>query len=77
MCRAVSRFFAPSIGVDEDFVTGSVHCALGPYWSATLRKSELLAYQALRRGGEIGVRVAEDRITLLGSAITVMSGRLE
>jgi len=30
----VSRFFAPGAGVDEDPVTGSAHCALGPYWAA-------------------------------------------
>ncbi|HKC29044.1 MAG TPA: PhzF family phenazine biosynthesis protein, partial [Jatrophihabitans sp.] len=29
----VSRFFAPRVGVDEDPVTGSAHCKLGPYWS--------------------------------------------
>ena len=28
----VSRFFAPAAGVNEDPVTGSAHCALGPYW---------------------------------------------
>ena len=39
----VSRFFAPPIGVDEDAVTGSAHCALGPYWAAKLGKLELSA----------------------------------
>ena len=47
----VSRFFAPGAGVDEDPVTGSAHCALGPYWMKRLGKAEFIAYQASRRGG--------------------------
>ena len=30
----MSRFFAPSVGIDEDPVTGSAHCTLAPWWSA-------------------------------------------
>ena len=26
----VSRFFSPGVGIDEDPVTGSAHCCLGP-----------------------------------------------
>src|SRR5881396_3733332 len=51
----VSRFFAPRSGVPEDPVTGSAHCALGPYWSERLKKKELLAYQASARGGVLRV----------------------
>ncbi len=32
----VSRFFAPQVGVPEDPVTGSAHCALTPYWAGQL-----------------------------------------
>ncbi|MBI1961944.1 MAG: PhzF family phenazine biosynthesis protein, partial [Candidatus Rokubacteria bacterium] len=32
----VSRFFAPGSGIAEDPVTGSSHCALGPFWGARL-----------------------------------------
>ena len=49
----VSRFFAPGSGIDEDPVTGSAHCALGPYWMAQLGKSEFTAYQASARGGVV------------------------
>ncbi|MGG0409183.1 PhzF family phenazine biosynthesis protein [Peribacillus simplex] len=28
---SVSRFFPPAQGLDEDHVTGSAHCCLGPY----------------------------------------------
>ncbi|MBN1273504.1 MAG: PhzF family phenazine biosynthesis protein [Candidatus Aminicenantes bacterium] len=68
----VSRFFAPGAGVDEDPVTGSAHCCLGPYWSQRLGKSELTAYQASARGGVIRVRVAEARVYLGGKAVTVL-----
>lgn len=67
----VSRFFAPGVGIDEDPVTGSAHCTLGPYWAEKLGKTELSAYQASQRGGEVGIVVDGDRIKLTGQAITV------
>ena len=72
----VSRFFARAVGIDEDPVTGSAHCCLGPYWSRRLGKMELVAYQASERGGVVRVRVATDRICLGGRAITVLRGEL-
>jgi PhzF family phenazine biosynthesis protein len=72
----VSRFFAPASGVPEDPVTGSAHCALGPFWGARLGKTELRAYQASARGGVVGVRLAGDRVHLLGQAVTVLRGEL-
>ncbi len=68
----VSRFFAPAVGVNEDPVTGSAHCCLGPYWSKKLRKPDLVAYQASKRGGEVGLKIQGDRVKLLGKAVTVM-----
>ncbi|MGA2771920.1 MAG: PhzF family phenazine biosynthesis protein [Bryobacteraceae bacterium] len=72
----VSRFFAPAAGVDEDPVTGSAHCALGPYWAERLGKSEFTAYQASARGGVVRVRLNGDRVILGGQAVTVMRGEL-
>ncbi len=72
-----SRFFAPACGVAEDPVTGSAHCALGPYWAKRLEKSEFLAYQASSRGGEVGVRVRENRVELVGRAVAVSRVVLE
>jgi PhzF family phenazine biosynthesis protein len=72
----VSRFFAPQSGVPEDPVTGSAHCALTPYWSAKLGKTELVAYQASPRGGELRVRLDGDRVRLGGQAVTVLRGEL-
>ncbi len=72
----VSRFFAPGAGVDEDPVTGSAHCCLAPYWGARLGKTEMLAYQASPRGGEVRVRLVGDRVHLGGQAVTVLRGEL-
>ena len=72
----VSRFFAPAAGVDEDPVTGSAHCALGPFWAERLGKDDLVGYQASARGGLVGVRVGGDRVLLAGQAVTVLRGQL-
>jgi len=72
----VSRFFAPAAGVDEDPVTGSAHCCLGPYWSAKLGRNPLVAYQASARGGVVRVETAGESVTLGGQAVTVIRGEL-
>jgi PhzF family phenazine biosynthesis protein len=72
----VSRFFAPGAGIDEDPVTGSAHCVLGPYWAKHLGKTEFLAFQASQRGGVVKVRLEGDRVKLGGQAVTVMRGEL-
>lgn len=72
----VSRFFAPRMGINEDPVTGSAHCCLGPYWAKKLGRSEMVAYQASPRGGVVGVRVDGERVHLQGEAVTVMRGTL-
>lgn len=73
----VSRFFAPAVGVNEDPVTGSAHCCLGPYWAQRLGKNCLTAYQASSRGGVVKVQVVQDRVILSGQAVTVMRGELD
>jgi len=72
----VSRFFAPAVAVPEDPVTGSAHSCLGPFWSARLGKTEMMAYQASARGGVVRVRMNGDRVLLGGQAITVLRGEL-
>jgi len=72
----VSRFFGPRVGVPEDPVTGSAHCALGPYWADKLGKTSLVGYQASSRGGIVRVTVAGDRVFLGGQAVTVLRGEL-
>ena len=72
----VSRFFAPRAGVPEDPVTGSAHCALTPFWSERLQRTDMTAYQASPRGGVIRVRLAGDRVMIAGQAVTVLRGEL-
>ncbi|MEW6528149.1 MAG: PhzF family phenazine biosynthesis protein [Spirochaetota bacterium] len=72
----VSRFFAPGLGVNEDPVTGSAHCCLGPYWQQKLQKSTFTAYQASERGGVLKVEVGDDRVYIGGKAVTVLSGHI-
>jgi PhzF family phenazine biosynthesis protein len=71
----VSRYFAPASGVNEDPVTGSAHCALGPYWQSKLGKADFTAYQASERGGTVKLSVQGERVLLQGQA--VMMGRCE
>jgi predicted PhzF superfamily epimerase YddE/YHI9 len=73
----ISRFFAPSAGVDEDPVTGSAHCALAPYWAQRLGRNALTGFQASARGGTVRVEVQGDRVQLGGKAVTVVKGTLE
>ena len=72
----LSRFFGPAVGVDEDPVTGSAHCCLGPFWSERLGKTKMTAYQASDRGGVVHIRVADERVYLAGNAVTVLRGEL-
>lgn len=71
----VSRFFAPGSGVVEDPVTGSAHCALGPYWANKLGKNDFVGYQASERGGTVKVSVVGNRAILKGQA--VLMSRIE
>ena len=72
----VSRFFGPAVGVDEDPVTGSAHCALAPFWAERFGKAELFARQVSARGGNVRVALSGDRVRLSGQAVTVLRGEL-
>lgn len=72
----VSRFFGPAVAVDEDPVTGSAHCALGPWWAERLGRTTLMGYQASARGGVVRVELRDGRVRLLGQAVTVLRGAL-
>ncbi len=72
----VSRFFAPRLGVPEDPVTGSAHCALAPYWAGRLGRHRLSARQVSKRGGRILCELKDDRVLLSGTAITFMEAEI-
>ncbi|MBB4640443.1 PhzF family phenazine biosynthesis protein [Rhizorhapis suberifaciens] len=70
----VSRVFAPGAGINEDPVTGSVHCLLTPYWTDRLERDNFTAYQASARGGYVDCRLAGERAILGGQCVTIIEG---
>ncbi len=73
----VSRYFWPANGGDEDPVTGSIHAGLAPYWAAQLGKTELLAYQASKRGGVLRCQLQQDRVLVSGQAVMYLQGQIQ
>ena len=69
----VSRFFHIADG-SEDQVTGSAHCALGPYWIARLRRQPLTGRQLSARGGLVRVALDGDDVLLGGEALVMAEG---
>ena len=72
----VSRFFAPSLGIDEDPVTGAAHCLLTPYWSERLGKKELSARQISSRAGVLECVDCGNRVRLRGRAVFFLDGQI-
>lgn len=72
----VSRYFAPAKGIDEDPVTGGAHCMITPYWARRLGRTDLQAFQASPRGGEIDCRLRGDRVELRGGCVFYMTGEV-
>lgn len=72
----VSRFFAPSIGVPEDPVTGSAHCALVPYWFGKTEQRSFHARQISARGGELFCEYLGGRVTIAGNARLYLEGSI-
>lgn len=73
----VSRYFAPRLGVPEDPVTGSAHCALVPYWAARLDRTRLEARQLSARGGALRCELRGDRVRIGGQAVSYLDGVIE
>ncbi|MEP6616456.1 MAG: PhzF family phenazine biosynthesis protein [Ginsengibacter sp.] len=72
----VSRFFAPTVGIDEDPVTGSAHSQLIPFWSEKLNKHSLTALQLSSRGGQLFCEQAGDRVKISGQCVFYMTGEI-
>lgn len=73
----VSRFFAPTAGINEDPVTGSAHSQLIPYWSEILGKNEMNALQLSNRGGKLYCKqLNEERVIIGGECIFYMKGEI-
>ncbi|MCX6334881.1 MAG: PhzF family phenazine biosynthesis isomerase [Bacteroidia bacterium] len=70
------RCFAPALGIDEDPVTGSAHCALVPFWHNKTGRSEFVSHQVSKRGGVLKVALKGDRVEISGQAKTIINGQL-
>src|ERR1700733_7054729 len=73
----VCRFFAPSIGINEDPATGSIHCTLAPYWAERLGKETFRAQQLSARGGCVQCTLGSDRVKIAGKAHLYLHGTIE
>lgn len=70
------RCFAPALGIDEDPVTGSAHCALVPFWNMKTGKKDFTSHQVSKRSGILKVSLKGDRVEISGQAITISKGEL-
>ena len=74
----VYRFFAPKLGVDEDFITGSACKSLAPFWAKVLGKNRLESAQLSPRGSDISCELIEDetKVAITGKATLYMKGEI-
>ncbi|AXO16854.1 PhzF family phenazine biosynthesis protein [Thalassospira indica] len=72
----VSRYFLPALGINEDPVTGYMHCVVGPYWAENLGKADVVGYQASARGGVVVCKIDGDRVHLKGEAFQYLKGEI-
>jgi len=72
----VVRCFVPDLGIGEDPVTGSAHCALVPFWNMKTGKTWFKSFQASKRTGELELRLVNNRVEIAGEAVTVMRAEL-
>lgn len=70
------RCFAPALGINEDPVTGSAHCALAPFWKSKTGKSYMVSHQVSDREGILKVEIIGDRVEVSGQAKTILKGEL-
>jgi len=73
----VSRFFAPTAGIDEDPVTGSAHSQLIPFWSEKLGKDKMKAKQLSKRGGDVYCEQRGDRVIMGGTCVFFLEGEIK
>jgi len=70
------RCFAPALGIDEDPVTGSAHCALVPFWYSRTGKKEFVSHQVSKRSGILRVSLKSDRVEISGQAVTILRAEM-
>jgi len=70
------RCFAPALGINEDPVTGSAHCALVPFWAEKTGKSDFISHQVSKREGILKVSLKGRRVEISGQAKTIFKAEL-
>lgn len=70
----VARFFAPTKGVPEDPVTGSLWAALAPIWAEKLGRDAFIGHQASARGGTLHCTSCGPRTLIKGSVVPYLEG---
>jgi PhzF family phenazine biosynthesis protein len=68
------RYFWPWAGTNEDPVTGGIQTFLTKYWATKLNKTKLNAYQSSLRTGTMSTELLQDKVCILGEAVTVLEG---
>jgi PhzF family phenazine biosynthesis protein len=72
----VCRFFAPSVGIDEDPATGSIQCTLVPYWAGRTGKQTFRVQQLSSRGARMWCTLAGDRVRIAGETKLYLEGTI-
>jgi PhzF family phenazine biosynthesis protein len=72
----VCRFFAPSVGIDEDPATGSIQCTLVPYWAGRTGKQAFRVQQLSPRGARMWCTLAGERVKIAGEAKLYLQGTI-
>lgn len=70
------RCFAPALGIDEDPVTGSAHCALVPFWHMKTGRNDFISHQVSKRTGVLKVSLKGDRVEISGQAKTILKAEM-
>lgn len=70
------RCFAPAVGINEDPVTGSAHCALAPFWKMKTGKTDFISHQVSKRTGVLRVSLKGERVEISGQAKTIFKADL-
>lgn len=73
----VSRAFFPKCGIPEDPVTGSAHTTLIPYWASVFDKTNMIAKQLSKRGGDLICEYLGERVKISGKAVPYLIGEIE
>jgi PhzF family phenazine biosynthesis protein len=70
------RCFVPGLGINEDPVTGSAHCALVPFWNMKTGRNDFISHQVSKRTGVLKVSQKGDRVEISGQAKTILKAEM-